>query len=136
MAFLAFGLLVLTLELEVGLGMVKLLLVELSGTRVAAFVVGMATTAARRRQSPMKPGLVADIRPYVFVAACAQAILSLAVELDMALLAIILNLCVALDERARRHDGLNALRHRCRCSAPQTHGHPAHDECPAKCMEG
>lgn len=128
MAFLAIGRAVFAFEHEVGLVVVKLLLVKVRNLRIAAFVVGVAGAAHRFGQAPVVTRLVAHVGPHILVAGHAQTILRLAVQFDVALFAVFLDLGMALDDLARRHDGFNALcRSGCGTDGQQHHAQTPYD---------
>ena len=116
-ALVASYLLMLALERVVGLVVVvELLLVNIGGFQVTALVVAVAALANHGLlQAAVKALLAAHIHAHRLVAVHAQAVLRLTVELDVALLAIVLILGMPLYQLARRHDGLDTLRLHCGC---------------------
>jgi hypothetical protein len=120
-AFFALYFRVFSPQGKVGLRVVKLLLVKLGHARAAPFVVGVATAAGLGFESAMHARQGAHVGANVFVAVRAQTILGFAVELHMALLAVVFKFGVALNHFARGHDGLDTLRACCeRGQAKQT----------------
>ena len=101
---------VLAPQQEVGLGVIKFGFVEHRNFLVASFVVGMATPAGRVCLAPVETCLATDISPHILVAGHAQPVLGLAIEADVALLAVLFDFRMGLDQLAGRHDGLNVLR--------------------------
>ena len=89
----------------------KLRVIEFRGVTVTAFVVGVACAAHHRLRNPTMKTLVRlDVASNVLVTRHAQAVLGLAIQLDVALLAIVFVLGVPLYQFARCHDGLQSLR--------------------------
>lgn len=110
MALVAFRLLVFSQKREVGDGVIKLLGLQRHHARATPLVLGMAGATGLWLALAVESGFAAHINTDFLMAVHAQAILSFAVELHMALAALVLPLRVTLNEFARCHDGLNALR--------------------------
>jgi hypothetical protein len=90
--------------------MVEFFLVQVDHIGVAPFVVRVAIAASGGFQPTMEASFRPHIVTDVFVAGHAQAVLRFAVKFDVALLALVFHLCVALYDFPWRHDGLNSLR--------------------------
>ena len=110
MALGTFHLLMLCTQCEVGRGMVKFGLIKVGNQGHPTFVIGMAGATGFGAHLAVKTGLTPDIQADILVAGHAQAVLGLAVKLHMTLLALVLDLDMALDYLARRDDRLDALR--------------------------
>ena len=108
--FRALDLLVLAVQLKFGERVIELLLIESCDPAFSALVLGMATATGLRFALSVKAGLVAHVSTHRLVAIHAQTVLRLAVEPDVALLAVVLPFGVALNQLPRRDHGLDALR--------------------------
>ena len=109
-ALAAFHLRVAAAQFVVGLRVVEVALVEHDDARAAALVVGVAVAAGLRLLAAVEAGALTHVAPHVLVAIGAQPVLRIAVELDVALAAVVLDLGVALDHLAGAQHRFDALR--------------------------
>ena len=110
MALGTLHLLMLCTQCEVGRGMVELGLVKVGNQGRPTLVIGMAGATGFGAHLAVKTGLIPNIQANILVTRHAQAVLGLAVKLHMTLVALVLELDMALDYLARRDDRLDALR--------------------------
>jgi hypothetical protein len=109
MALAAICLLVLPAKLKISLAVIELLLVKFDDSCIAPFVVGVTASAVGVAKSSMKAASLLHVGSHFFVACHAQAILGFTVELYVALLAVVFQFDVALNQFPGSHDGLNVL---------------------------
>lgn len=81
---------VFTLEREIGVRVVKLLFVKTHNLRVFPLVVGVTLTARLWLQCAVKSGLAFHVSAHFFVARRTKARLTLSIELDVTLSAVVL----------------------------------------------
>ena len=101
MALGTLHLLVFGTQGKVGLGVVELGLVKVGNQGCPTLVIGMAGATGFGVHLAVKAGLSPNIQANILVTRHAQAVLGLAVKLHMALLALVLDLDMALDYLAR-----------------------------------
>ena len=144
MALAAIGLLVLSVEQKICLAVVKLLLVQINNPGIAPFMVGVTASAVGVVESAMKAASLLHVGSHFFVARHAQTILRFPIELHVALLAVVLQFDVALNQFPRSHDGLNVLsadplrkeqQHPSQCR-PEPEAPTWHMECRAESVHG
>ena len=115
MALFAFDLLVFIAKCVVSLVVVELFCVKQHDLRSATLVIGMANIAGLRLVASVKACAGTHISADVLVAAHAKPVLRLAVELDMALRAIVFPFHMGLDQLAGCQNRLDSLCARARC---------------------
>lgn len=99
--------------------MIKVFLVQIDDSCISAFVVGVAGAACLRLAFSMETVFGTNVRADVLVAIHAKPVLRLSVELGMALLALIFQLGVSLDQFPGVDDGFDTLGLRSQWSTEQ-----------------
>ena len=113
------GLQVTAAQRVVGLRVVEVLAVELGQAHAAALVLGVAAAAGLGLLAAVEAGALAQVVAHVLMAAGAQAVLRVAVEAHVALLAVVVPFGVGVAELARRQHRLQALRPHRQCQGQQ-----------------
>ena len=110
MTLFALKRLVLATQQEVALTVIKLFLVKVDHLRLAPLVIRVANAAGLGFLPPMKACLGPHVNPYFLVTIGTKTRLCSPVELDVALLAIVFQFGMPLNQLARCQNGFDALR--------------------------
>lgn len=102
--------LVLATQQEVALTMIKLFLVKVDHLRLASLVLRVASATGLGLLPPMKAGPGSHVSSYFLVTIGTKTRLCSPVELDVALLAIVFQFGMPLNQLARCQNGFDALR--------------------------